>query len=84
MASESQQQWKEHHDGVQAHAANLDATHREAFGYWGYLLQEDKCGTPRLNHLLRGIAEVIVSRSDLQAHVTLDPSADHAIAEQEV
>jgi hypothetical protein len=83
MASESQQQ-REHHDGAHEYAANVDATQREAFGYWGYLLQEDKCGTPRLNHLLNGIAEVIVSRSDRQAHVTLDPSADHAIAEQEV
>jgi hypothetical protein len=72
MASESQQE-KAQHDGAQEHAANLDATHREAFGYWGYLLQEDKCGTPRLNHLLMGIAEVIVSRGDRQGACDIRP-----------
>jgi hypothetical protein len=44
-----------------ANTANADAAHREAYDYWGYLFQEDKCGTPKLNRLLKGIAEVIVS-----------------------
>jgi hypothetical protein len=83
MASEPKKN-QEQREGSQERAANLDATHREAYEYWGYLLQEDKCGTPLLNRLLKGIAEVIVSRRDHGAHVTLDPSADHDIAAQQV
>jgi hypothetical protein len=37
------------------------AAHREAFEYWGYLIQPDKCGTSLFNRLLEGIAEIIVS-----------------------
>lgn len=33
---------------------------KEALQYWGYLLQEDKCGTEKLNRLLAGIAQYIV------------------------
>lgn len=42
-------------------AANDEAAQREAYDYWGYLLKADKCGTPMLDRLLKGIAEVIVS-----------------------
>lgn len=52
---------KEQHDARQEHAANLDATQREAYEYWGYLLKPDKCGTPKLDGLLKGIAQLIVS-----------------------
>lgn len=52
---------KAQHDERLAHIANLDATHREAYGYWGYLLKPDKCGTAVLDRLLKGIAHVIVS-----------------------
>jgi len=33
---------------------------KEALQYWGFLLQENKCGTDLLNRLLTGIAETIV------------------------
>lgn len=42
-------------------AANDEAAQREAYDYWGYLLKPDKCGTPMLDRLLKGIAELIVS-----------------------
>lgn len=42
-------------------AANDEAAQREAYDYWGYLLKPDKCGTPKLDRLLKGIADVIVS-----------------------
>jgi hypothetical protein len=42
-------------------AANDEAAQREAYDYWGYLLKTDKCGTPMLDRLLKGIAEIIVS-----------------------
>lgn len=42
-------------------AANVDAEHREATEYWGYLIKPDKCGTELFDRLLKGIAEVIVS-----------------------
>lgn len=45
-----------------ANLAHADAAHREAYDYWGYLFKKDKCGTPLLDRLLKGIAEVIVSR----------------------
>lgn len=45
-----------------ASAANDEAAQREAYDYWGYLLKPDKCGTPKLDRLLRGIADIIVSR----------------------
>lgn len=43
-------------------AASDEAAQREAYDYWGYLLKTDKCGTPMLDRLLKGIADVIVSR----------------------
>jgi hypothetical protein len=49
-------------------AADVDATHREACQYWGYLIQPDKCGTPLFDRLLRGIAEVIVSDRHQREH----------------
>jgi hypothetical protein len=70
MASEPKQD-KEQHEEEQEHAANADATHREAYEFWGYLLQTDKCGTPLLDRLLKGIAQVIVSRGDGEAHAVL-------------
>lgn len=60
MATEATEQ-EEH----AANTANADAAHREAYDYWGYLFQEDKCGTPKLDRLLKGIAEVIVSMGQL-------------------
>jgi hypothetical protein len=42
-------------------AANDEAAQREAYDYWGYLLKADKCGTPMLDRLLKGVAEAIVS-----------------------
>lgn len=44
-----------------ADMAQADAAHREAYDYWGYLFKADKCGTPLLDRLLKGIAMVIVS-----------------------
>ena len=41
--------------------ANDEAAQREAYDYWGYLLKPDKCGTPKLDRLLKGIADVIAS-----------------------
>lgn len=41
--------------------ATDEAAQREAYDYWGYLLKADKCGTPKLDRLLKGIADVIVS-----------------------
>lgn len=43
-------------------ASNDEAAEREAYDYWGYLLKQDKCGTPMLDRLLKGIADVIVSQ----------------------
>jgi hypothetical protein len=43
------------------------AAGKEAYQYWGYLIKEDKCGTDKLDRLLRGLGGVIVSsikRSD--------------------
>ena len=60
MASGTNQD-QDQHQQRQEHAANVDATHREAYEYWDYLLKPDKCGTELLDRLLKGIAEVIVS-----------------------
>lgn len=46
-------------------AANDEAAQREAYDYWGYLLKPDKCGTRKLDNLLKGLADVIVSRVTL-------------------
>ena len=35
-------------------AANDEATQKEAYNYWGYLLKPDKCGTDKLDNLLKG------------------------------
>jgi hypothetical protein len=67
MASDTKQEKVQHEDG-QEHAANADATHREACEYWGYLLKPDKCGTELLDRLLKGIAQIIVSCEARQAH----------------
>lgn len=45
--------------------ANDEAAQREAFDYWEYLIQDDKCGTPKLDRLLKGIAELIVGQEQL-------------------
>lgn len=60
MASETKDS-SEQHEERERDMANADATQREAYEYWGYLLKSDKCGTPMLDRLLKGIAEVIVS-----------------------
>jgi hypothetical protein len=58
---------EEHVEEEQApDVAHMDAAHREAYEYWGYLFKKDKCGTPLLDRLLKGIAEVIVSGGQLQ------------------
>ena len=44
-------------------AAHDEAAQREAYDYWGYLLKPDKCGTAKLDRLLKGIANLIVSES---------------------
>jgi len=51
----------EFQDERAANLAQADAAHREAYDFWGYLFKEDKCGTPLLDRLLKGIAYVIVS-----------------------
>ncbi|KAL5118582.1 hypothetical protein ACEQ8H_003433 [Pleosporales sp. CAS-2024a] len=56
------------------HAANLDATQREAYEYWGYLLKADKCGTPILDRLLKGIADVISNTFEPSDSPDLTPS----------
>lgn len=58
MATETHES-KEQQPGEQA--ANDEAAQREAYDYWGYLLKPDKCGTAKLDRLLKGIADVIVS-----------------------
>jgi hypothetical protein len=84
MASEPHQD-QEQHEERQAHAANMDATQREAYEYWGYLLKSDKCGTELLDRLLKGIAGVIVSRGELHKHLAVgDSSADHVTVEHPV
>jgi hypothetical protein len=60
MASEPKEN-SEQHEVRQEDMANADATQREAYEYWGYMLKSDKCGTPMLDRLLKGIAQVIVS-----------------------
>jgi hypothetical protein len=58
MATESKEKPEEERAAENAH---LDAAHREAYQYWGYLFKGDKCGTPILDRLLKGIADTIVS-----------------------
>jgi hypothetical protein len=67
---------EEQYEERQAHVANMDATHREAYEYWGYLLKPDKCGTRVLDSLLKGIAHVIVSRGGCQAHAAAQDDGD--------
>ncbi|KAF2822409.1 hypothetical protein CC86DRAFT_329941 [Ophiobolus disseminans] len=65
---------KAQHEETQERAANLDATHREAYEYWGYLLKPDKCGTPLLDRLLKGIAHVISKKFEPGESPDLTPS----------
>ncbi|KAJ4310925.1 hypothetical protein N0V94_008195 [Neodidymelliopsis sp. IMI 364377] len=55
-------------------AANDEAAQREAYDYWGYLLKPDKCGTPKLDRLLRGIADVISKKFEPSESPDLTPS----------
>ncbi|KAF2622434.1 hypothetical protein BU25DRAFT_480745 [Macroventuria anomochaeta] len=55
-------------------AANDEAAQREAYDYWGYLLKPDKCGTPKLDRLLKGIAEVISKKFEPSDSPDLTPS----------
>ncbi|KAH7067140.1 hypothetical protein FB567DRAFT_458232 [Paraphoma chrysanthemicola] len=73
MAAESHTD-QEQHEARQEHAANVDATHREAYEYWGYLLKPDKCGTPLLDRLLRGIADIISQKFEPSDSPDLTPS----------
>lgn len=78
MASEA-------HQNQEQHAANIDATQREAYEYWGYLFKPDKCGTPLLDRLLKGIADLIVSYGAFKARIAVaGPMADHATVEPQV
>ena len=62
-AHEAQAQARAH---AQAEQLARAAAGKEAYQYWGYLIKEDKCGTERLNRLLRGLGGVIVSaRADM-------------------
>lgn len=47
---------------AKAQAQNVDAAQKEPADYWGNLIKADKCGTDLFDRLLKGIAEVIVSR----------------------
>ncbi|EAT83111.2 hypothetical protein SNOG_09846 [Parastagonospora nodorum SN15] len=67
MASEA-------HQNQEQHAANIDATHREAYEYWGYLFKPDKCGTPLLDRLLKGIADLISRKFEPSESPDLTPS----------
>ncbi|KAL1603094.1 hypothetical protein SLS59_004751 [Nothophoma quercina] len=55
-------------------AANDEATQKEAYNYWGYLLKPDKCGTDKLDNLLKGIADVISKRFEPSDSPDLTPS----------
>jgi hypothetical protein len=65
MATEPTEK-QEHQEERAPDIAHLDAAHREAYQYWGYLFKSDKCGTPLLDRLLKGIAAAIVSGGELQ------------------
>lgn len=54
---------------AQQPAANDEAAYREAYQYWEYLIRPDKCGTEKLDRLLRGIAGVIVSATSYGGYV---------------
>ncbi|KAF2186387.1 hypothetical protein K469DRAFT_631253 [Zopfia rhizophila CBS 207.26] len=60
----------------QTNAANVNATaaHKEALEYWGYLIKPDKCGTPTLDRLLMGIAEVINKQFEPSDSPDITPS----------
>lgn len=60
MAQEQKEKSSPHNERA-ANAAQADAAQREAHDYWGYLFKADKCGTPLLDRLLKGIAVTIVS-----------------------
>ncbi|EOA86536.1 uncharacterized protein SETTUDRAFT_30869 [Exserohilum turcica Et28A] len=73
MAPEPTEQ-QDHQEEQAANATNADAAHREAYDYWGYLLKEDKCGTPKLDRLLKGIADVISHKFEPNDSPDLTPS----------
>jgi hypothetical protein len=83
MASESQEQQQQPRDTLH-NVASADATQREAYEYWGYLFKPDKCGTPLLDRLLKGIAEVIVSRGELRRIRSRGPQLISAVAVQNI
>lgn len=61
-----------HHERA-ANMAHEDAAQREAYDYWGYLLRDDKCGTPTLDRLLKGLAEVISKKFEPSDSPDLTP-----------
>ncbi|KAF1916649.1 hypothetical protein BDU57DRAFT_516874 [Ampelomyces quisqualis] len=73
MASEPHQD-EDQDQQRREHAANADATHREAYEYWDYLLKPDKCGTELLDRLLQGIAKVISNKFEPSDSPDLTPS----------
>ncbi|KAF1831286.1 hypothetical protein BDW02DRAFT_557241 [Decorospora gaudefroyi] len=73
MASETDEK-QEHQEKRAADVAHEDAAHREAYDYWGYLFKEDKCGTPLLDRLLKGIAAVISTKFEPSDSPDLTPS----------
>jgi hypothetical protein len=73
-------------DSTAQETVNVDAAHREASQYWGYLIKDDKCGTELFDRLLQGIAEVIVSddrlrevRSSYRAQMLILVDIEHNI-----
>ncbi|KAI4704239.1 hypothetical protein J4E81_001304 [Alternaria sp. BMP 2799] len=64
----------EFQDERAANLAQADAAHREAYDFWGYLFKEDKCGTPLLDRLLKGIAYVISQKFGSSDSPDLTPS----------
>ncbi|KAH7355700.1 hypothetical protein BKA66DRAFT_271263 [Pyrenochaeta sp. MPI-SDFR-AT-0127] len=71
---QQQQQQQQQQEDRAANLAHADAAHREAYDYWGYLFKKDKCGTPLLDRLLKGIAEVISKKFEPSDSPDLTPS----------
>ncbi|KAF2737670.1 hypothetical protein EJ04DRAFT_430439 [Polyplosphaeria fusca] len=54
--------------------ATEDAAQKEAYQYWGYMIKDDKCGTEKLDRLLRGIADVISKTFEPSDSLDLTPT----------
>ncbi|KAF2458225.1 hypothetical protein BDY21DRAFT_284474, partial [Lineolata rhizophorae] len=51
-----------------------DAQTREAMDYWGYMFEENKCGTKKLNQLLSGIWDHISKNIDPAEYQDVNPT----------